>query len=391
MSDRRKVHLSQIDPLRGLAILSVILFHCLGAAFGADSLPWNGSWRSTEGASRAFVLLYPVTFGNAGVSLFFVISGFLIHYSTISRGPLQLGDYARKRFWRIYPPYLVALLLFVGFQAAAILDGVTSLKSIFAHLLLIHNWRDAWVFGINPSFWSLATECQLYVLYLPLWAIRNRLGSRAMLATTFFVSIGIRIAAELRYVNEPPLWVSMSALTLWFDWTLGAYLCDAYLEGRRIFARPRLFIVAMVALIFAASLYRPAARHIFLMTSILFTAMLEVAIWSPDRISRLGQLLARLGLCSYSVYLFHQPFLAPVSRWLQTQFGIGPLPRFVILSAVALAASWTIGPLLYRWIEEPSAKRGRRRREPSPEPQSPPLALEPALVAAQEKRLAGPQ
>ncbi len=88
--------------------------------------------------------------------------------------------------------------------------------------------RDAWIFGVNPSFWSLATEWQLYLLYPVLWVVRARFGSRGMLTFAFLVSFSIRVAAELRYPHEPPMWIAMAALTLWFDWTLGAYLCDAY-------------------------------------------------------------------------------------------------------------------------------------------------------------------
>lgn len=212
-----------------------------------------------------------------------------------------------------------------------------------------------------------------------------------MLAFTFLVSFSIRMAAEMRYPHEPPMWIAMAALTLWFDWTLGAYLCDAYLAGRRVFARPRLFVVAMVALIFATSLYRPTARHIFPMTSVLFAALLEMAIWSPAKTSRLGSLLATLGVCSYSVYLFHQPFMAPVSNWLAAQFGMSPLSRFFTLSILFLTLGWTIGPLLYRWIEVPSAQLGRKPRAKLAEPLAVPVVPEPALVSAHEKRPAGPQ
>ncbi len=290
-----------------------------------------------------------------------------------------------------YPPYFVALGLFVALERGAFLAGRTSTASLISHLFLVHNARDAWVFGINPSFWSLATESQLYVLYPVLYLLRRGFGARAMVAMTLLISVAIRAAAEWRYVAEPPLWVALSPMTLWFDWTLGAYLCEVYLEGRRIFLRPRLFVVAMVAIIFAASLYRPTARHIFPMTSILFTALLEMAIWSPVRVSKLGGLLAKLGVCSYSVYLFHQPFMVPVSRWLETHWGMSPPARFASVAGLFLTLGWTIGPLLYRWLEVPSARIGKRQLRKPREMGA--ARTEPAFagVTAQEKRPADPQ
>jgi peptidoglycan/LPS O-acetylase OafA/YrhL len=368
MADR-KIHLSQIDPLRGLAILGVVLFHSLGAAYHADQLPWQGNWRTTAGQSTGFLLLYPIMFGGAGVILFFVISGFLIHYSITSRGGLDLRDFARKRFWRIYPPYAAAVLLFAGLAAAGILGAPSGAASVVAHLALIHNVRNDWVFQINPSFWSLATECQLYAIYPALWWVRRRFGSGAMLAVSAAVSLTIRVAADLRYEHEPPFFIACNPLTLWFEWTLGAYLCDQYLDGRRIFTRPKLTIGTLGFLIIAAGLYRPAAWYGSPLCAVLFAVLIESAVWSRPAPTRIAAALARLGLCSYSVYLLHQPLMIAFANWLRPY---GSPPRsvmFLIVAATALGLSWTVGPLLYRWIELPSTQVGRRRSSAGSPPQ----------------------
>src|SRR6478752_5593302 len=75
-----KRHLPFLDGIRGIAILAVFLSHSLGAAYGMAMLPWDGPFRSLD-APISFLMLYPFTYGSAGVAVFFVVSGFCIHLS----------------------------------------------------------------------------------------------------------------------------------------------------------------------------------------------------------------------------------------------------------------------------------------------------------------------
>lgn len=75
-----KHYVPALDAIRGVAILGVFLFHALGMAFGFDQLPWKGFYRDFD-TWRTFLPLYPLTYGSAGVSVFFVVSGFCIHLS----------------------------------------------------------------------------------------------------------------------------------------------------------------------------------------------------------------------------------------------------------------------------------------------------------------------
>src|ERR1700730_9917341 len=109
MGRAMKRHVAFLDSLRGLAILLVFTFHSLGAAFSRDTLPWGGWFQNFTGP-RSFLALFPATLGWVGVAIFFVVSGFCIHLS-FSRQP-RWASFFWRRFFRIYPPYLAALLLF---------------------------------------------------------------------------------------------------------------------------------------------------------------------------------------------------------------------------------------------------------------------------------------
>jgi peptidoglycan/LPS O-acetylase OafA/YrhL len=110
--DRLEQPIDFLDYLRGMAIIAVFLFHCLGAAYGGYQLGWNGLFRTFSGA-EPFLLLYPVTFGWLGVAIFIMISGFCSHLSFSRDGLNDLRSFYVRRFFRLYPPYF-CILLFIA-------------------------------------------------------------------------------------------------------------------------------------------------------------------------------------------------------------------------------------------------------------------------------------
>ncbi|HEV2456273.1 MAG TPA: acyltransferase family protein, partial [Verrucomicrobiae bacterium] len=183
MSNSRK-HLALLDYVRAAAILSVLLFHTLGSTFGYDDLPWHG-WIRGFHVPVSFLCLLPFSFGQAGVAIFFVVSGFCIHLSFQQQGKDWRGFWIR-RFWRIYPAYIATMVLAVLFlttNSRLDLHSSPIWKQLAAHLFLVHNFNQSTFTGIVGSFWSLAVEAQLYLLYPLLLRVVGRLGWRqAMVA-----------------------------------------------------------------------------------------------------------------------------------------------------------------------------------------------------------------
>jgi peptidoglycan/LPS O-acetylase OafA/YrhL len=223
-------HLKRIDILRAVAILMVVCFHFLPSITGQYELGWRGMWRDVGDVKSPLMWwLYPLTFGWSGVSLFFVISGFCIHYSFLkhevkSPGKPFLKQFFWKRFWRIYPPYFAALIVFYFLAVRHFENGATPIN-FWLHLLLLHN-LDAGTFnGINPSFWSLAVEMQFYLLFPLVLALRQKIGIKRVFWLFAGLSFVCRVAALfLQDWNEAPtqfLWILLSHF-LWIGcWELG--------------------------------------------------------------------------------------------------------------------------------------------------------------------------
>lgn len=147
--------LDWLQGLRGLAVLGVVLTH--GRYFLAD----------TPNAGLADVLFLP---GAMGVDLFFLISGFIMVYSTQGRsGPREAALFAAKRFSRIWPAYVVVTLLwiFIARNGLQFFMDAERLHHLFRSLTLRPQVaEEAPFFGlVFPLAWTLAFEMYFYIVF----------------------------------------------------------------------------------------------------------------------------------------------------------------------------------------------------------------------------------
>ena len=162
--------------MRGLAALYIILYH----VYAPDGLPavirHGLSW---------------LRFGHYVVGVFIVLSGYSLMLPVVraadGRIPGGTLDFFKRRARRILPPYYAALVLSLAYGALMRRSseiGLSRMKSqapdvnfevgnLVTHLLLVHNWFPRWVFAVNATHWSVATEWQIYFLFplvlLPVW------------------------------------------------------------------------------------------------------------------------------------------------------------------------------------------------------------------------------
>ncbi|PPH39672.1 hypothetical protein C5C53_00220 [Rathayibacter sp. AY1E3] len=139
----------ELDGLRGLAALGVVVYH-FTTAFSLDH----------PDAPPGSVAL---PFGEFGVQLFFVISGFVILMSADrARRP---SDFAISRVSRLYPAYWIAVVVSIVVGALARVPG-TDLTPLELLLNFTMVQRLLLVPNVNGAFWTLAVEMQFYLLVL---------------------------------------------------------------------------------------------------------------------------------------------------------------------------------------------------------------------------------
>ncbi|MFD1873007.1 acyltransferase family protein [Hymenobacter bucti] len=353
-------HLERINVLRGVAIMLVFSYHSLLAIFGSyEILDFGPTWLWLDFArfapNRILISMTPWGMGAQGVTLFLVISGFLIHWGFLKSGAtFRLSEFFSKRFWRIYPPYLVAVLVF------SLSLGTGGPLSLLTHLTLTHNLTDRTFTTINPSFWSLALEAQLYVLYPVFLLLRRRLGIGK---TTLAIGALAVLTLALEVIFQPRiLAVWLSPPNLWFVWAAGAYLGEQFYHGKRIFTRSPAYLVGMYVLLSLSTVtivYPILGRLLF---SLFFICLMD---WYLHRAApattavgeALFRLAARVGVYSYSIYLFHQPFLYQIIHFLTSRYQHRVVDALAILGAFALF--FGLAHFTYHWLEVPSVRWGK--------------------------------
>ncbi len=360
---RSSSRFGSIDALRGLAILLVIIYH-------AGPLAWRlapyheGGWLAWPSLGWRWLLVPFFHFGFCGVHAFFVLSGFCIHLRAARQraagqtAKLDLRVYALRRFWRIYPPYWIALALF-GLLLPFAAGVRPSAGDLALHASMLHTLFERSFFSINPAFWSLATEEQFYLAYPLVLLLLSRWGMRRLLIAALALSLMWRAAV---LVMLPPTvenfmtWrVVVHGLFLprWFEWLLGCWLAELVSSpSEPLVGRARGLAITGALLLCLAMLTRVQLAADKLFSDALFgggfaaiTGAVLAAAPARGKIWRLmGLMLRAIGRRAYGLYLVHQPIL----DWLA-------LP-LIVRGPLALACGW----LFSRVFERPFEKRSQR-------------------------------
>jgi peptidoglycan/LPS O-acetylase OafA/YrhL len=252
---KEKETIYQLDVLRGVAILAVFVYHYLYAFYPDFQAPYKGFFVDWQSQPHQLLLSFsPLAMGWMGVPLFFVISGFLIHYFTLKKGVenFELWHFYNKRFWRIYPPYLIALLFF-----SFIATGYKIIKEdpadFWTHLFLLHNFFAKYNMSeINGAFWSLATEFNIYMVYpVFLWGT-IKFGVKKVLAVLIAMSLFGAVVAHVLLNSDAGMW-GYSIIRHYFIWGFGALLAENYIKGKRQFGQVSWWVVFFVFVCLLAS------------------------------------------------------------------------------------------------------------------------------------------
>jgi peptidoglycan/LPS O-acetylase OafA/YrhL len=363
MRPRKPVeNIAVLDWLRGLAILAVFVFHAFSLAVPSGTFPWVG-WHRAPAVTAQWAL-YAATIGWAGVAIFFAVSGFCIR---LAHGRAEQDGFRAffiRRFFRIYPAYLL-ILAGCLIQSRGWLGARGVVDQAVSHLLLVHNFRDRWIYALNTPLWSIAVEAQLYALYPLVFLGARRWGWRAVLAATAVLELAIRAASSAADPIAPDsaLFVLRhSPLAYWFSWTIGAALADEYLGSAGVRPGRRLTWVAWLGAAILCDNIRPLSELAFPAFALATAAGIREALSTDSAPSPtwLTRHFAFLGLLSYGVYLVHLPleqFFSKIPR----RLGLSTSGWAAGVAACAayplcLSAAWA----LHRLVERPGIALGRR-------------------------------
>ena len=361
-----------MDALRGLSCLGIVLYHVR-----VDL--WIGWWRIrsspeeySQFAKAMAWLSIPTPFFGFAILLFFLISGFCIHYpNTLPNAKPKWNDYFIRRFWRIYPPYLAALALTAGISYLCHVQWGGSTwdpERILRVATLSQNYPPGGgQFLSNPSLWTIPLEVEFYLLYPIAFCLFSRLRSLGLglfagglcVWTVFLGKQGIS-------------WPSFTALFFWPVWLLGAWMAQLY-QNNRLDSLPLrlIFPIGALSLVLALTsriLNWDSWLQYFIWTAF-YLCLLVFVLIKHDLLARLPiqgvlALLTWLGKISFSLYLVHFPLFKLLGFLPLSLFGEKPANFLIPLAFVPLViiVAW----LFHKTVEIPSHALSRSLSKTSP-------------------------
>lgn len=329
--------------MRALAALYVLLHH------------------AAQGAGYTSALLGR---GREAVTAFLTISGFCLALPMARKNHWQVDAvvFFKRRAWRILPPYFCAVAL--GIVVILICNSAPFRQhyavplrafDIASHFLLIQNWFETYAFTIDGPLWSVALECQLYLLFPAILMLRRRYGAVTMLVTVFLIAhlgyFGLHHHGQLNYL---------------FTFCVGIWGAELAFQSRA----KRWLPVGATLSVAAWLLMEHAPVVVLDLFTGIATSFLLAYLTQHHRALLNRALsykpLAWIGLFSYSIYLVHNLVQVRVGVWLSVRHPdllADPAKATLFLIFIAGPPTLAISYLFHRWIELPFLNKKRRMAE----------------------------
>lgn len=308
-----------------------------------------------------------VEIGYAGVSFFFVLSGFILTYNY--SGAVSRREFWNARFARVYPVYVVGLLLSLPFFVAVALRGEASWAAPLAALFLVQAWFPDLALALNPPGWSLSDEAFFYAVFP--FAIRRlrsmtTRGALWLVAAAWLATLAVPVAyialSGDRGLGPADHGAVVNAVKFNPVARLGEFIAGMaagamFLQQPRR-PRPGLAAVAAIAIAVAIS-SSDRIPYLVLHNGLFMPAFVAIifALATTD-VPGLGSRLAgKLGEASYSLYILHAPvwmILTAIEKR-RHLFGGALVSTYLVVIVVASL-------LAYRYIELPMRRRLRLSR-----------------------------
>lgn len=357
-----------IDGLRFLAILSVVLFHINGYLMvkAADLSFGGSSWLGNQ-PPEIF------NYGNQGVQLFFVISGFILavpfmrYYFGISEKKITLKKYFLRRLTRLEPPYILSLLILlilIAFVAGSKYSLGTLILSFFASVFYLHNF----IFPgespyINNVTWSLEVEVQFYLVApFLVWVLcllknnfQRRMSSVLLIIAFAFLGWLLEIYWQIQTI-------SLAGYLQYF--LAGILLCDFYLLDQRETKIVKSYAVfaagfALLAVLICFQLAKSPDLILRILSPLLILGFYTIVFrnywW--HKLFSLNVLTLIGGMC-YTIYLFHYQIISAVGRITVGKLFVSNYDLyFLAQTAIFLLAILFFSSVYFLLIEKPCMKK----------------------------------
>lgn len=325
-----------IQYLRAIAALMVVTLH-MGK-------------RLSEDLPDALVHWLPL--GNAGVDIFFVISGFIM-WSVGNRRHPDPADFLLHRVIRVAPPYWIATFLWLGLMVAAGYQWITITPDhVLKSLAFIPHYSPTFPAQAWPVLvpgWTLIFEMFFYVVFAAVLTLPQRMRMGGLVA-------GLGGCVAMGAVLSPQAaWAVTYSSPLLLEFLGGCLVARLWIARPGGVARNLAVLAAGIAILLTFGTGVDPLSHLD-RTLVWGSAGILIVSGTAGLGASMPQLplLERLGDGSYAIYLFHLLLVLPLTEaWNRLPMIPHSAPMALLYLAATLAAVSALGLAIYTYVERP--------------------------------------
>ncbi len=356
------MQLDQITFTRFIAALSVVFFH-----YGQTVFPANIPF-----------LFENITAGPIAVGYFYVLSGFIMAIAYYKPEKKQQVGINKKKYWiarfaRIYPVYLLALLIIVAAKFKSLGENWEALP---LHLLLLQSWIPSYPITLNTPGWSLSVEAFFYFCFPFLLLLIYKYGTKSLtvFAVLLWVATQVILMTAINSETYAPK-TDLHDLVYYYpimhlnSFIMGLLVGVYYKKSasRMRTSNNTVLLVFSFVLIFALIWSRPYLENLFnyklaFTNGLLAPAFLFFIVLLAKNTGKISKIFSHawlilLGEASYSLYILQKPVHGLYDKIIVPRVSLPETTHFYIFLIALIITSI----LSYLFFEKPLRELIRKK------------------------------
>ena len=338
------MRVEQLTFTRFLAAIFIVIYH-----FGEEIFPFS---------KPPIAIL--VAQANLYVSYFFVLSGFVMIVAYSNKEHIDTAEYYKKRFARIYPVYLLAIIALIAFMAAI---HEYHFGGLLSNLFLVQAWIPSQSTAFNGPGWSLSVEMVFYLIFPWLFNyIYKKKNIKMLVGMIIAIWLVTQIFFTLYFPDRPDDYLSFCPLMHINEFLMGnlaGLLFVWKLQQRK--ANYDWHIVILMALLVLALKFHPVFinYHDGILV-VLYVPLIIALSLNTGVLTTVFKMkpLVYLGEISYSIYILQVPvYYWCIATLHHFHFTFNLIGFTLFLGVLILASS-----VSYQYIEIPLREKIKKIR-----------------------------
>ena len=347
------MRIEQLTFTRFIAAMAIVVFH-----FGDHSILFTNKY-----------VAFLFNQANVGVSYFFILSGFVMIVAYNNKDKIYFAEYLKNRLARIYPIYLLALLLFLIAFFVENLSNKIHISDLLLNISMLQAWVPSKALSLNYPSWSLSVEMLFYISFPLLYNFfykKSNLKNIAIWIVLFWIvtQIFFHLVVQMKVVEIP----YFSVLDLKYhpvfhfnEFLIGNLLGLFYVQ--KLLGREKNYLTLILFLLLALVLllkFRFGLNFHNGLLSVVFAPLILFISLSTDKLTKIftNPSLIFLGEISFGIYILQVPIWAIFSDYkLNKYLGLDYQKDFTVSFIIRLIILIVFSSLSYLYFETPIRNR----------------------------------